>query len=299
MLFGLNIVPVHPDELGAVAIRAEELGFESLWSGEHVVTPTVLRHRYPGRTEKPPFAWNSRFLDPLATLTFLAGITRRVRLGTGVLVLPLHDPATLARAITTVDVLSGGRLSLGVGVGWMREEFDAVGREFRDRGRRTDEMITILDALFREETTSFTGEFHTMPEAGFEPKPVQRPRPPLLVGGRSPAALRRAARAGDGWYGSLESPAEIRSVVAELHRLRAEYGRADHPFEITAITGWGTGFDRALVASYAGAGVHRLVVAPWARSSQAMAAIERFALDAPLEPSHTRSDPPGKEADQR
>ncbi|MCP9948251.1 LLM class F420-dependent oxidoreductase [Actinomadura madurae] len=283
MQFGLNIVPVHPGELSKVAIRAEELGFESLWSGEHVVTPTVLRHSYPGRTSKPPFAWNSRFLDPLATLTFLAGITSRVRLGTGVLIMPLHDPATLARAITTVDVLSGGRLSLGIGVGWMREEFDATGQEFRNRGRRTDEMIMLLDTLFSEETPSFAGEFYSMPEVGFEPKPVQKPRPPLLIGGRAPAALRRAARDGDGWYGSLESPDEIRSILAAVHTMRAEHGRADLPFEVTAIMGWGKGYDRELVESYAAAGVDRLVVTPWTRSRQAMEAIERFAADAGLE----------------
>ncbi|HVW45203.1 MAG TPA: LLM class F420-dependent oxidoreductase [Amycolatopsis sp.] len=283
MRFGLNIVPVRPAELGKVATRAEELGFESLWTGEHVLTPTVLRHDYPSSTGKPPFASNSRFLDPMGTLSFLAGITSRVRLGTGVLVMPLHDPATLARAVTTVDVLSGGRLSLGIGVGWMREEFDATGQDFGNRGRRTDEMITLLDTLFREETPSFAGEFYTMPEVGFEPKPVQRPRPPLLIGGRSAAALRRVARDGDGWYGGLDSPAEVETVLAEVNRLRAGYGRADRPFEVTVITGWGKGYDHGLVESYAAAGVDRVVVTPWARSGQAMEGVERFALDARLE----------------
>jgi probable F420-dependent oxidoreductase len=280
--FGLNVVPIRLDELGGCAVRAEELGFESLWVGEHVVTPTELRYPYPDGDGTPPFAPNSRFVEPFATMAHLAALTSRIRLGTGVLILPLHPVLPVARAIATVDVLSGGRVSLGLGVGWMREEFEAVGQGFTDRGSRTDEMIEILDLLFTQDRPSFDGVHHQLPAMGFEPKPVQRPRPPFLIGGSSAPALRRAARAGDGWYGSQDPPDTIAGTIAELHRLRAEYGRADEPFEITALTGWGQGYDPGLVTAYAAAGVDRLVVTPWARSREALAAIERFATEGAL-----------------
>ena len=281
MRFGLNIVPVRPDDLAVVASRAEELGFESLWTGEHVLTPVRAEGGYPGAGGRPPFAPDSRFLEPFATLTYLSAVTSRVRLGTGVVILPLHSPATVARAIATVDVLSGGRLSLGVGVGWMREEFDAVGQSFTDRGRRTDEMIACLHRLFTEQRPAFDGEFYRLPEVGFEPKPVQKPRPPLLIGGTTAAALRRAARSGDGWIGGHQPPQQVAETVAELRRLRGPITE-DPGFEITVLLGWGQQPGADLVAAYAAAGVDRLVLTPWARSSEALTAIEKFACDARL-----------------
>jgi probable F420-dependent oxidoreductase len=282
--FGLNMVPVRLEQLTEVARRAEELGFESLWVGEHVLTPVELSYRYPSATGKPPFLPDSRFTEPFATLAHLGAVTTSIRLGTGILILPLHTPVAIARSIATVDVLSGGRVSLGLGVGWMREEFDAVGQEFTDRGRRTDEMLQILDLLFTQSRPSFDGTYYQLPEMGFEPKPVQQPRPPFLVGGSSEAALRRAARYGDGWYGGQEPPEQAAAVVAELRRLRAEYGRDEAPFEITVLTGWGRMFDADQVAAYEQAGVDRMVVTPWVRSREAAAAIEAFAAAAALTP---------------
>jgi probable F420-dependent oxidoreductase len=282
MQFGLNVVPVRLEQLVAVAQLAEQLGFESLWVGEHVLTPVEIAGGYPGATGKPPFAPDSRFVEPFAALAHLAAVTTRVRLGTGILILPLHSPLAIARSIATVDVLSGGRVSLGLGVGWMREEFDALGQDFTTRGRRTDEMLEVLDTLFTESRPSFDGEFYRLPEMGFEPKPVQRPRPPFLIGGSSEAALRRAARYGDGWYGGQDPPERTADVVARLRRLREEYGRAGEPFEITVLTGWGQGFDGDLVAGYEQAGVDRMVATPWARSREALAGIEAFAQAAGL-----------------
>jgi probable F420-dependent oxidoreductase len=283
MKFGLNVVPIRLDELAELGSRAEVLGFESLWVGEHIVTPVELRHAYPGAPGRPPFLSDSRFIEPFTAIGFLAAATRTIRLGTGVLIMPLHSPLPLARAVATADVLSGGRLSLGVGVGWMREEYEAVGQEFGNRGRRLDEMLTILRRLFTEERVSYAGEHYQLPEMCFEPKPVQQPGPPLLIGGSSPAALRRAARFGDGWYGGQETPDQVASIVAELRRLLAQQGRADHPFEVTALTPWGHSFDAELVRAYADAGVDRLVVTPWARSRQAGTAIDQFSRDAGLQ----------------
>ena len=284
MQFGLNMVPVRLEELTEAAQRAEQLGFESLWVGEHVLTPVELRQAYPGSGAggKPPFAPDSRFTEPFATLAHLAAVTTRVRLGTGILILPLHAPMTVARSIATVDVLSGGRLSLGVGVGWMREEFEAVGQDFGTRGRRMDETIAVLDELFGRSRPNFDGEFYVLPEMGFEPKPVQQPRPPVLIGGSSDIALRRAARIGDGWYGGSQSPEEVVDVIARLHSYRQDYGRTHLPFEITVISGWGKGFDAESTAAYEEAGVHRIVVTPWRRSREALDAIEAFAQAAAL-----------------
>jgi probable F420-dependent oxidoreductase len=282
MKFGLNMVPVRLEQLTEVARRAEALGFESLWVGEHVLTPVELSYRYPSSTGKPPFLPDSRFTEPFATLAHLGAVTSTIRLGTGILILPLHPPVGIARSIATVDVLSGGRVSLGLGVGWMREEFDAAGQDFTTRGRRMDEMLHVLDLLFTQDRPSFAGEHYQLPEMGFEPKPVQNPRPPFLIGGSSEAALRRAARYGDGWYGGQEPPEQAAAVVAQLQRLRTDYGRDDGPFEITVLTGWGQLFEPDLVAAYEEAGVHRMVVTPWARSREVLAAIAAFAAAAEL-----------------
>ncbi|SHN39877.1 TIGR03619 family F420-dependent LLM class oxidoreductase [Cryptosporangium aurantiacum] len=282
MHFGLNMVPVRLGELTDAAQRAEALGFESLWVGEHILTPVAVAPKYPGATGKPPFSPDSRFTEPFATLAHLGAVTSRVRLGTGIAILPLHAPLALARSIATVDVLSGGRVSVGVGVGWMREEFDAVGQDFTTRGRRMDEMLAVLDTLFTEERPSFAGEFYTLPEMGFQPKPLQRPRPPMLVGGSSEVALRRAARAGDGWYGGQQPPEEVVAIIEKLQRYREEYERADRPFEITVLTAWGKGYDADLVAGYEKAGVHRMVATPWSSSREALAGIEAFARTAGL-----------------
>jgi probable F420-dependent oxidoreductase len=282
MKFGLNMVPVRPEEMGPLAVRAEALGFESLWIGQHAATPVELSGSYPGGP-RPPFAANSRFVDPFTALAYLGALTERVRLGTGILILPIHVPILLARQIATVDVLTGGRVSVGVGVGWMQDEFDLTGQSFHDRGARTDEMIQVLDVLFAADQPEFHGQHYQLPPMGFEPKPVQRPRPPLLIGGGSPAALRRAAVHGDGWFGTQGDPDVVGATVAQLRTLRAEFGRADAPFEVSALTGWGEGFDAGKVAAYAAAGVDRLVVTPWRSSRDAGSAIEQFARSAGLE----------------
>lgn len=281
MKFGINVVPVYPTELATFARRAEELGFESLWYGEHVATPARLTHAYPGGNGTPPFGPDSRFLDAFGALNHLAAATRTIRLGTGIVIAPLYSPMQLARAVTTLDVLSGGRTLLGLGVGWMREEFDIVDRGFTDRGGRLDEQLEILSRLFTENRVTYAGRHYDIPEVGFSPKPVQQPRPPFLIGGESPAALRRAALHGDGWYGGSGSPEQIAGVVEHLRGLRADAGRTG-PFEISCLLSWGEGHDSERVAAYTAAGVDRLVATPWAHSREALAATEHFAAAAGL-----------------
>jgi probable F420-dependent oxidoreductase len=276
MKFGLNFTPVYPGQLGALAVVAEKSGFESLWIGEHVLVP------FGGVPEgdRINFRPDSRFLEPWTALAHVAAVTRTVRLGTCVAVLPLHHPIHLARAVATADVLSNGRISLGAGIGGIAAEYTAVGEEYGTRSARLDEMIQVMDVLFQEPSPEFHGRFYDFPPSGFEPKPVQRPRPPLLIGGASTAALRRCVEIGDGWFGGSPTPDGAAVTIADLQRRRSDSGRP--PLEITLLTGWGKGFDAALVDGYETAGVDRLVVTPWTSSRAAREGIEHFAAEAGL-----------------
>jgi probable F420-dependent oxidoreductase len=258
---GLNLVPVAPGRLVEVARAAEALGYESVWSGEHVALPVDADFSmYPGA--EPVFLPDSVFLEPLVALSHIAAATHRIRLGVGILILALRDPLPAGRAIATLDVLSGGRLDLGIGVGWSAEEYRATGRDYATRGRRTDEMIDALDVLFTRGSPEFHGRFFDFPPIGFQPKPVQQPRPRFHIGGFAPAALDRAVTRGDGWYGAARSPEDARPVVAALRAKRAQTARADQPFEITLIS-LDEPPDRALIEGFADAGVDRIVVTPW------------------------------------
>src|SRR5262249_44892420 len=167
-------------------------------------------------------------LDPLETLTFVAALTSRVRLGTSVLVLPYHTPIELGRRIATLDVLSGGRAEVGVGIGWSRDEFEAAGTPFERRGARCDEFLEAMIALWTENPVSFKGEFYTIPESMIGPKPLQRPHPPIYVGGVGRAALDRALNHGNGWHPSgVPSMEWLESKLDLLRRMTAEAGRPD------------------------------------------------------------------------
>ena len=281
---GLNIVVVAPERLVEVARSAEALGYESLWSGEHVALPFEMQSPYPG--EDPPFRPDSIFVEPLVMLSHLAAVTSRIRLGVGIYLLPLRDPILAGRAIATLDVLSGGRLDLGIGIGWCEEEFRFVGREFRKRGQLVDEVIDALDVLFTEARPEFHGQFFDFPPIGFEPKPVQRPRPKFHIGGFGPAAFRRAALRGDGFYGAGGSPRQVQPIIESLREERKKAGREAEPFEISLIS-LGDPPTRELLQGYSEIGVDRVVVTPWQDgtrvphpgeiSDNALEAVERYA----------------------
>ncbi|MDX3192733.1 LLM class F420-dependent oxidoreductase [Streptomyces sp. MN03-5084-2B] len=186
----------HVEDLLDVARLSEELGYESVWASQHVFHAGYLADRLGGR---PYYA-------PLPILTAVAAVTSRVRLGTSVLVLPYHHPVLLAKELATLDVLSGGRLTVGAGVGVIREEFDALGVEYDTRGARTDEALRVLKALWTTRRPSFAGRFHRFAGLDFSPAPVQDPHPPVWIGGAGRAAMRRVAELGDGWH-LFRSPA--------------------------------------------------------------------------------------------
>jgi probable F420-dependent oxidoreductase len=261
---GVALSRLHPRFHRDAALLAEELGFESVWMADHLVFPVDMHGSpHPGE-DTPPVPPTTPVFDAFGWLCFLAGQTRRIRLGTNVYLLALRHPFAAARAVQTLDSVSGGRAELGVGAGWLREEWMAAGLDPRTRGRRLDEALAVCCRLWSEETVEHRGEFYDFAPVRFEPKPTQRPRPRIHVGGESPAALRRAARY-EGWLGLAHDPASAGRRVAELRALRRDAGRADEPFEVTVGA---ASPSRDEVEAFAAAGVDRLLVAPWRRSRE-------------------------------
>jgi probable F420-dependent oxidoreductase len=213
--------------IDAVAAAADRAGFATLWSGEHVVMVDESASRYPysddGRISVPAAA---DWIDPLIGLSFVAAATSTIGIGTGVLLLPEHNPVLVAKQAATLDTLSGGRLTLGIGVGWSREEFDALGIPFERRGARTNEYVEAIRTLWRDDVASFDGEFVHFDSVRVNPKPVHDRRIPIVVGGNSDAALRRVATWGDGWYGfNLDDVDAVAERVNHLRAKCAESGR--------------------------------------------------------------------------
>jgi probable F420-dependent oxidoreductase len=216
-----------------LAARADALGFESMWAGHHIALPTQVAPDYPySATGVGPHSARMHRLDPWVLFAHLAARTERLRFGSGVYLLPLVHPLVTARAVATADVLSAGRIILGIGVGWNREEYAILGEDFTTRGARTDEIVEILDRLWTDDLTAHDGRFYAFDEIGFEPKPVSRPRPPMLYGGSSAAALRRAARL-DGCYLPGTDLVETLELVERAKAARVEVGRESVPFDIT------------------------------------------------------------------
>jgi probable F420-dependent oxidoreductase len=230
VLVGLHALGIgsgaRPEIIRAVAVEAERHGFARLWAGEHVVMVDAPGSRYPyaadGRIAVPA---DADWLDPMLALTYAAAGTSRIGLATGVLLLPEHNPVTTAKRAATLDVLSGGRFTLGVGVGWSAEEFAALGVPFAGRARRTAEYVDALRVLWQEDVSSFEGEFVRFDAIRVYPKPVTR-RIPVVVGGNSDAALARAGAVGDGWYGFNVPVAEVAAMVAALTEQWRVHGRS-------------------------------------------------------------------------
>jgi probable F420-dependent oxidoreductase len=202
MHFGLHLPHVGPMATRAavlgVARAADAAGIDSLWVSDHVVVPRDYGSRYPyGPGGKMPIPDDAPFLEAVATLLAVSGVTERARLGTSVLVLPQRQPLLVAKQWATLDVLSGGRTIFGVGAGWLAEEFAALDVPFAGRGARCDEALELVQRCWREESVTFTGKHFRVERLACEPKPLQQPRPPIWVGGHTPAAFRRVARYGD------------------------------------------------------------------------------------------------------
>ena len=252
MQFGIHLPHAGEQATPALirrhAIRAEALGFADVWVSEHIIVP---RKEFP----RSPL-----FYDPVVTLTWVAAVTKRVRLGTSVLVLPMRHPLPLAKELATLHNLSEGRLILGAGVGWLEPEFAALGAPFHERGRRMDEGIAMMRAVWTQDPVTFPTKYIPADITDMTMTPLPISHIPIWIGGSSDAALKRTTRIADGWHGSRETPDEAAPIVK---RLRAE--RPDDGFTVSMRTHWnGRDFgelrDRA--AAYAAAGIQHLLIAP-------------------------------------
>jgi probable F420-dependent oxidoreductase len=239
----------EPERIRACAVTAEQAGFEALWVGDHIALPNDA----PDSADEPR-------LEAISTLVYLAAVTTRIRLGVAVLVLPQRQPVLLAKQLTSVDVLSGGRLTVGVGVGYVGAELAAFGVNLADRAAMTDEYLEAVRALWRKDER-YGGRWVSFDGVRQSPAPVQQPFPPIVLGGHARAGLARAARVGDGWFGWELSPEAAGAAIATLRELRQEYGiDPQRPFEISIAP------DRPvtpeLAERYAAVGVDRLVLVP-------------------------------------
>lgn len=271
--FALSLGLLNPSAWVAVTVEADRLGFDSVWIPEHLVLPVDMGGSPHDGQDHPPIPADVPVYDPLVYLAFLAARTTRIRFGTQVYNIGLRHPFSTARAATTLDIVSGGRLDFGIGASWLRSEWEAVALDFDSRGARVDEAIDVCRRLWSEDVVEHHGLFFDFGPVMFEPKPVQRPGPPLHIGGDGPAALRRAATVGHGWIPMNHTVDEIPAKVALLAELRDRAGRPGR----TEITLSAPGSGAVDIERCAQAGVDRLLVRPWRRTSDALESIGRFA----------------------
>jgi len=247
-----------PGLLAHLATTAERCGFESLWSVEHVAVP-VKHLPYPGSKDgSMPGGDDVAIPDPLIPLAYVAAVTKTIKLATGILILPQRHPIYTAKEVATVDVLSGGRVILGIGSGWMKEEFEALGIDFHQRGAMTDEAIQALRALWRDGAASFEGKHFKFGPLHSNPKPVAR-NVPIHVGGHSAAAARRAGRYGDGFFPNLMNPEKLKELFATVRSEAQKAGRNPSAIEFSCLTRSLKSDDLKMLADM---GVSRVVVNP-------------------------------------
>jgi probable F420-dependent oxidoreductase len=274
----------RPEIIRAVAEAAELFGFATLWSGEHVVMVDGPSSVYPyspdGRIAVPA---DENWLDPMLCLTFAAAAADRIGVATGVLLLPEHNPLLVAKQAATLDLLSGGRLTLGVGIGWLAEEFAALGVPFARRGQRTAEYVAAMRRLWSDDVASFSGEFTSFDAVRVNPKPVRGRQIPVVLGGNSDAALRRVAAFGDGWYGFNLTAAEAEERIATLARFCEREGRDRGQLSVAVAL---TDGDPGMMPGLAEAGVTELVLvgAPPAEPAAAAAWVADLAARWDLAP---------------
>jgi probable F420-dependent oxidoreductase len=266
-LFGLNMGScTTPDGITEAAQAAEAAGFDSLWAGEHIVVPDP-------QVPPSPMAPDDPALDSLTALTWAAAATRTVRLVTGIIILPQRNPVVLAKEITAIDVLSRGRFTLGIGVGYLEPEFRAIGANFAQRGPVTDEFLEAMQHLWYDERPEYHGRFAEFEGVNAHPRPVQRPIP-VVIGGRSAAAYRRAVSRGAGWYGFALTPEEAKTCLNGLARAASQVPRPPSlgPLEIS-VTPRGR-LTAETAGEFAALGVHRLVPMPRPRGDGVPSTIE-------------------------
>ena len=243
--FGVLLYEFGPQALARIARRAEELGFGLMACGDHLILPAQLPLRDTAKPDQPIhtidpksptvkriFRVGAPMPDPFQYFTYMAAHTTTLRFATAIFVMPVRHPMVVARSAATFDFLSDGRLFLGLGAGWLPGEFEIAQQDFKTRGRRMDEGIRVMRELWEKEEPEFHGEFFNFPPARFEPKPVQKPSIPILIGGESERALQRVAALGDGWSARVHTPESLRADLLKLQAMRKAAGRDQLPFTV-------------------------------------------------------------------
>ena len=275
-----------PAFVATLGREAEALGFDSLWLAEHVVLFDDHASRYPYASDgRFPASGEAGFLDPFGAIGFLAAVTSRIRLGTGICLVPQRNPVYVAKEVATVDWLSGGRFDFGVGVGWLAEEFGALNVPFAGRGPRCRSYLEVCRRLWCDAVSSYHDRFHDLPACRAYPKPVQRPHPPIHFGGESDAALARVADLGQGWYGFDLDPKHFAERVRRLDELLAKRGatRADRVVSVSPYLRSTTPQD---LEAYAEAGADQVILTAFARDPDALRARLAILAATLLEAAH-------------
>jgi probable F420-dependent oxidoreductase len=247
----------------------EARGFHSLWVPEHVVFFPEYASRYPYADDGKIPGNPDGVMEPLTALTFVAAHTERIRLGTGICLVPQRNTIYTAKQVADVDYLSGGRLDFGIGIGWLREEFDALGIPFERRADRTRECVEVMKTLWCDEVSKYHGEFYSFPEVLQNPKPVQKPHPPLFFGGESDAALRRVATLGQGWFGYNLTADALAKRLARLDTILADAGRKRSEIQVFASPHGR--LDEATLDRFAELGVDQTILPIFARDADTLA----------------------------
>lgn len=255
----IGTLNAKPAFVSLVGPEMEARGFESVWVAEHVVLFDDYESKYPyADSGRFPGGGDSGVLEPLTVLSYIAATTSTLRLGTGICLVGQRNPVYTAKQVADVDALSGGRVDFGIGVGWLREEFDVLQVPFEHRGARADEHIAVMKSLWTEETSEFHGRFYDMPPCRLYPKPVQTPHPPIHVGGESDAAMRRTARLGQGWFGFNRLPEQVPEALERLDKALAAEGRTRAEIEVSVCPYFNT-LDAGAMKRYADLGVDRVI----------------------------------------
>ena len=260
MNIGISVpLPAYHVDVGFMAKKAEELGFESFWCAEHPFIPVHSTSRFPGSEDGVIPESYSHFVDPFVALARASGATKTIKLGTGIVLVPERHPLLLAKEISTLDLFSGGRFLFGIGAGWLREETQIMGGDFDHRWAQTRESILAMKELWTKPAAEFHGKYYDFPLVKSFPKPLQKPHPPVLLGGSAKNILERIIAWGDGWLPNRVTPEKLREGRATLDRLAKDAGR--DPSKIT-ISVHGQPADRDLLRRFHDAGANRVIVRP-------------------------------------
>ena len=266
MNVGISVpLPAYLVDVGAMARTAESLGFESFWCAEHPFIPVHTTSRFPGTADGVIPEAYSHFIDPFVALARASGTTSRIKLATGIVLVPERHPLMLAKEVSTLDLFSGGRFLFGIGAGWLREETQLMGGDFDHRWGQTRESILAMKELWTKPEAEFHGKFYDFPPVRSNPKPAQKPHPPVLLGGDAPRVLERVVAWGDGWLPNRVTPVELREKRATLDRLAREAGRDPAAISISVH---GQPADRDLIARLHEAGATRVIVRPATSKSE-------------------------------